>query len=66
MHVKTKWNIFYMYIYAFSEILCLREVICRNPGSAREFYRQIQLGSEPLSLPLQETRGGVSFLTPSV
>lgn len=36
---KTKWNVFYMYICGFSEVVCLDAVICRNSGSTREFYR---------------------------
>lgn len=52
MHVKTKWNMFYMYICAFSEILCLHEVIGRNSGSTRTFYRQTQIGSVLSALSL--------------
>lgn len=61
MHVKTKWNIFCMYIYAFSEILCLREVICRNPGSARVPYRQTQLGSGPSPCLYRRLEGAYVF-----
>lgn len=64
MRVKTKWNVFYTYICAFSEVFCSHEVIYRNPGSAGTFFRQTQTGSVPLCPSSGELGGHTAYNSP--